>query len=122
MREQSVSYEFTSSGSCQDHIKIITCDHLVDKFLELIFVLSDLITCLLPCSRLLINLSQRKSRESIFHLILCNIKDRTHFYAPFFLSAILPAAYYIPGGYIFPMRLPSPAKISVNIFIVCSQF
>ena len=60
MREQCVSYKFAGSSACQDHIKIIACDYLVNKLLDLIFVFRDLPARLFPCSRLLINLADCK--------------------------------------------------------------
>ena len=60
MRKQCISDEFAGTCPCQDHIKIIARDHLVDKLFEFIFVLSYLTACLLPCCGLLINLSQCK--------------------------------------------------------------
>ena len=60
MREQCVPNELAGAGACQDYIKVIACDHLIDKLPDLIFVLSDLSACLFPCCWLLIDLSQRK--------------------------------------------------------------
>lgn len=62
MREKCVSDKFACSRSCQDHIEVITCNYLIDKFLNFILVFCDLPACLLPCRRLLINLSQCKDR------------------------------------------------------------
>ena len=79
---QGIPYKLTGACPGQDDIKVIRLQNLVKECLQFLPAPCNLVTGLLPCGGLLVNLGQRKLRGSLFAFLWRNIKNIHGFRPP----------------------------------------